>query len=179
MVSHAAGQRTRGRHAIPGVSSSAAQRTREGWHMATGPVSEMRSISKIFPRVLDGVSLFVHAGQIHALVSENGAGKSTLMKILAGAYKPDAGSILWKGQEVAFIIPVTRGSAGLPSSFGQESRDIGIRQVEPELPADGEGDDVVGEAIATEGGNGPHDIFPSGTHSDRRISHATRTQRYL
>ena len=37
-------------------------------------------------------------GQVCGLVGENGAGKSTLMKILAGAYRADAGEIFYKGQ---------------------------------------------------------------------------------
>jgi ribose transport system ATP-binding protein len=60
----------------------------------TTPLLEMRGISKTFPgtRALRDVALSVYAGEVHALMGENGAGKSTLMKILGGAYRPDAGA---------------------------------------------------------------------------------------
>jgi ribose transport system ATP-binding protein len=63
---------------------------------------EMHDITKRFPGVqaLNRVSLAVESGEIHALLGENGAGKSTLVKILAGAYQRDAGSILLDGQTV-------------------------------------------------------------------------------
>jgi ABC-type sugar transport system ATPase subunit len=60
----------------------------------------MRGISKAFPGVqaLVGVDLDVRAGEVHAVVGENGAGKSTLMKILAGIYQPDTGTVVLDGQ---------------------------------------------------------------------------------
>ena len=65
---------------------------------------EMRNITKEFPGVkaLDGVSLTVRPGTVHALMGENGAGKSTLMKCLFGIYDKNAGTIVLDGKEVDF-----------------------------------------------------------------------------
>ncbi|OAB32522.1 sugar ABC transporter ATP-binding protein [Paenibacillus macquariensis subsp. defensor] len=63
---------------------------------------EMIEITKEFPGVkaLEGVTLQVRPGTVHALMGENGAGKSTLMKCLYGIYEPDAGQIVLDGQLV-------------------------------------------------------------------------------
>jgi ABC-type sugar transport system ATPase subunit len=71
------------------------------------PLMEVQNISKRFPGVvaLDDVSLQFFPGEIHAVVGENGAGKSTLMKIIAGAYIPDSGTIILSGEKVSFSHP--------------------------------------------------------------------------
>ncbi|WP_416979398.1 sugar ABC transporter ATP-binding protein [Streptomyces sp. T028] len=62
----------------------------------------IEGIRKTFPGVvaLDGVDFDLRRGEVHVLLGENGAGKSTLIKMLSGAYRPDAGRILAGGEEV-------------------------------------------------------------------------------
>jgi ribose transport system ATP-binding protein len=68
---------------------------------------KLEAIDKRFPGVhaLDRVDLDLRAGEVHVVLGENGAGKSTLMKVLAGEYRPDAGRILVRGEEVSALEP--------------------------------------------------------------------------
>ena len=82
---------------------------------------EVENVSKSFPGViaLDGASLEIRPGEIHALVGENGAGKSTLIKIVTGLYRPDQGRLLVNGEEVHFASPRDAIAAGV-SAVHQE-----------------------------------------------------------
>lgn len=67
-----------------------------------GPALSARRLTKSFGDtvVLSKVDLDLMPGSVHGLLGENGAGKSTLIKLLAGIYKQDSGSIVSQGQEV-------------------------------------------------------------------------------
>ncbi|MHB8523894.1 MAG: sugar ABC transporter ATP-binding protein [Limisphaerales bacterium] len=66
----------------------------------SAPRLRMIGVRKSFgaTHALRTVSFTVEPGEVHALIGENGAGKSTLMKILSGAYTPDAGSLELDGR---------------------------------------------------------------------------------
>jgi ribose transport system ATP-binding protein len=86
------------------------------------PLLTMRDVSKAFgaSHALQAVSLDLFAGEVHALIGENGAGKSTLMKVLSGAYQPDAGTMTLSGRPYAPREP-------------RDARDQGVAMIYQEL----------------------------------------------
>ena len=76
---------------------------------------ELRDIAKSFGgvRALEGVSLRIARGSIHALVGENGAGKSTLGKIISGVIPPDRGELAVNGRVVHFHSPRAAMASGI------------------------------------------------------------------
>ncbi len=85
-------------------------------------VIEMNNISKRFPGVqaLDGVTLRLRPGKVHALMGENGAGKSTLMKCLFGMVRPDQGEVRLRGQVRQF-------------QHSRDALDAGVAMIHQEL----------------------------------------------
>jgi len=51
-------------------------------------------------RVVDGVSITVNAGEIVGLLGPNGAGKTTSFNMVVGVVKPDAGAVLYHGEDI-------------------------------------------------------------------------------
>ncbi len=96
----------------------------------TVPAVDVHSVSKHFAgvRALAGVSLELHAGEVHALVGENGAGKSTLIKLITGVYRPDGGEVRYLGRPAAFTRPRDAQAAGI-STIYQEVSLVPMRSV--------------------------------------------------
>jgi len=75
----------------------------------------MAGIDKSFGsvRALIDVDIEVEVGEVHGLVGGNGAGKTTLMNVLYGLYRPDAGSITFKGSPLRARTPKEAIAAGI------------------------------------------------------------------
>ena len=71
---------------------------------------EFRNVSKTFDTVkaVDCISATIEDGHVFGLIGTNGAGKSTLMRMLAGVFKPDEGTITVDGEGV-FDNPTIKG----------------------------------------------------------------------
>src|SRR5260221_6516733 len=62
---------------------------------------------------LDGVSLKLAWGSVHALLGENGAGKSTLVKCIMGYYQADEGRVMVDGKPVTIASPRDAAALGI------------------------------------------------------------------
>lgn len=90
------------------------------------PMIEAVSVSKAFGGIqaVRECSFTAYAGAITGLIGPNGAGKSTLLAVLAGAQRPDSGTVRLCGEDVTRWPDWRRARAGLTRTF-QVSRPLG------------------------------------------------------
>ncbi len=114
-------------------------------HEAESPLVRMDGIEKSFGnhRVLAGVDVDLHRGEITALVGPNGAGKTTLIKCLLGLSRADRGRIEVEGRTV--------------DPDGEYRRRIGYMPQNPSFPDNLTGREVIDLLREVRGGEEPGD----------------------
>ncbi|RRH78053.1 ABC transporter ATP-binding protein [Falsigemmobacter faecalis] len=80
---------------------------------------EARGLQRHFGGIpaVDGVDLTLRAGEIHALIGPNGAGKTTLVSLLSGRITPQAGRILFAGEDITALPAHRRVAKGIAYTF--------------------------------------------------------------
>ena len=83
------------------------------------PVLEMQNVEKHFGGVhaIDNFSVKIEHGQIHGLIGPNGAGKTTIFNNITGIYAPNAGKILFMGQDITGSSPHRVAQLGIGRTF--------------------------------------------------------------
>ena len=79
-------------------------------------------------RAVDKASFSVERGSITGLIGPNGAGKTTCFNCISGFLRPDAGGILFKGEEITGLRPHKIVGRGLVRTFQipQELRSLTV-----------------------------------------------------
>src|ERR1700749_947773 len=87
--------------------------------MSNEAILETEDLTKEFAGfvAVNGVSLKVERGTIHALIGPNGAGKTTCFNLLTKFLQPTRGRILYKGRDISALPPAEVARLGLVRSF--------------------------------------------------------------
>lgn len=83
-------------------------------------------------KIINGISLTVNKGEVHAIMGPNGSGKSTLSKILAGhpSYEATSGSIIFNGKDLLKMSPEDRALEGIFLGFQYPVEIPGVNNAE-------------------------------------------------
>ena len=84
-----------------------------------GPVLEVKNISLSFGGVkaITDTSFDVLEHEIRAIIGPNGAGKSSMLNCINGIYKPQIGSVTYKGEEIKKVTPNIMAQKGISRTF--------------------------------------------------------------
>lgn len=67
------------------------------------PIVSLHNVTKVFQgqKIIDDVSLDIYPGETFVIMGCSGSGKSTLLRLMTGAIRPDAGSVLIKKKDIS------------------------------------------------------------------------------
>ena len=94
------------------------------------PLLDVRGLQRTFGRVriLNGIDLTLHPGEVLAVAGPNGAGKTTLLRLLAGLMRPSGGEIRVLSQPLAHASAPVRRAIGLLSHQSLLYDDLSLRE---------------------------------------------------
>ncbi len=100
------------------MSSESAVGSRQSAENGTAKLSA-EGVSKIFGGLVavDDVNFKIPPRSIVSIIGPNGAGKTSIFNLLSGLYKPSAGSVVFRGEDVTGLSPSARARRGLGRSF--------------------------------------------------------------
>jgi branched-chain amino acid transport system permease protein len=83
------------------------------------PILQLENVQKHFGGVkaVDGISLEVARGKVHALIGPNGSGKTTTLNVLNGIYRATGGRVLFNGTDITQHAPHERAGLGIGRTF--------------------------------------------------------------
>jgi len=87
--------------------------------MSAEVILEVRDLAKSFGgvRAVDGVSFSLKRNELMGVIGPNGSGKTTLVNLLSGFVKPDAGRIVYQGQDITGWAPYRIAELGIARTF--------------------------------------------------------------
>ena len=87
--------------------------------VAEAPLLKVGGITKTFGgfTALDNINVDIRKGERFGLIGPNGSGKTTLINCISGALRPQAGSVVFCGEDVTALPPHLRARRGIARSF--------------------------------------------------------------
>lgn len=68
-------------------------------------------------KAINGVSIDIEEGKIHAIIGPNGAGKTSIFNVISGVYRPQKGRVLFEGRNITGMKPHRIAALGIARTF--------------------------------------------------------------
>src|ERR1035437_4036067 len=87
--------------------------------MRTTALLRISALTKRFGgfTALENVSVHIRPGERFGLIGPNGSGKTTLINCISGAFRTEAGTVVFRGEDITRLQPHVRTGRGIARSF--------------------------------------------------------------